>query len=368
MGKSPTRGVACWRGFRYNRRSMNDASGAHKRRPRYRGTHPRSFQEKYKELNPARYAEDVERIIARGDTPAGSHRPIMVREVLEALEPKPGETAVDATLGYGGHARALLPALLPGGRLYGLDVDPLELPKTEARLRAEGFSADVLEVRRMNFVALPKLLATEGLAGVDVVLADLGVSSMQMDDPARGFTFKREGPLDLRMNPRKGVPASALLAAMSEEDLRLVLRDNADETYAEQIARALCARRGQIATTTALAAVVREALPAPARAKAGDDPVRRTFQALRIAVNDELTALDTFLRVLPDCLSPGGRVAILTFHSGEDRRVKQAFREHLRKGLYAAVAPTVLRPTPEERHANHRAASAKLRWAVRGPT
>jgi 16S rRNA (cytosine1402-N4)-methyltransferase len=188
---------------------------------------------------------------------------------------------------------------------------------------------------------------------------------MQIDDPARGFTFKREGPLDLRMNPRKGATAAQLLASISEEKLRRLLHENADEGHAEEIARALCARRGQITTTTALATAVREALPPAARAKARDDPVRRTFQALRIAVNGELSALDTLLRVLPTCLSPGGRVAILTFHSGEDRRVKRAFREDLKRGLYAAVAPTVLRPSAEERYANRRAASAKLRWAIR---
>lgn len=360
--------MAVRRPIRYNRRTMDDASGAHKRRPRYRGTHPRAFGEKYKELDPERYAEDVERVIARGGTPAGSHRPIMVREILEALAPRPGAIGVDATLGYGGHARAILPTLLPGGRLYGLDVDPLELPRTEARLRAEGFSPDLLVVRCTNFAALPELLAAEGLAGVDVVLADLGVSSMQIDNPDRGFTFKREGPLDLRMDPRRGLPAAELLAAIGEDDLRRLLRDNADETYAEQIARAICGRRGQITTTIGLAEAVRAALPPAARARAGDDPVRRTFQALRIAVNEELTALEAFLRALPYCLVPGGRVAILTFHSGEDRRVKQAFRDHLRAGLYAAVAPEVVRPGPEERRSNRRSASAKLRWAVRGPS
>jgi 16S rRNA (cytosine1402-N4)-methyltransferase len=344
---------------------MHDETGGHKRRTRYRGTHPRAFGEKYKELNPERYAGDVEKVIARGDTLAGSHRPIMVAEVVQVLRPRPGEIAVDGTLGYGGHASAILPALLPGGRLYGLDVDPAELPKTEARLRAKGFTPDVLQVRRLNFAALPQLLAEEGLSGVNSFLADLGVSSMQMDNPARGFTFKREGPLDLRMNPEKGQPASALLAAMGEEKLTRLLEENADEPYAEAIARVLTARRGALATTTALAAAVREALPAEKREEAGDDAVRRTFQALRIAVNREFSALDTLLHVLPYCLNPGGRAAILTFHSGEDRRVKRAFQDGLERGLYSTISPTVLRPTPEERYANPRASSAKLRWAVR---
>ncbi|MHB0938337.1 MAG: 16S rRNA (cytosine(1402)-N(4))-methyltransferase RsmH [Armatimonadota bacterium] len=341
---------------------MHDETGEHKRRPRYRGTHPRAFGEKYKELNPERYTEDIEKVMARGDTPAGSHRPIMVEEMVQALRPQAGEIAVDGTLGYGGHTSAILPALLPGGRLYGLDVDPVELPKTEARLRAKGFTPDVLQVRRLNFAALPQLLAEEGLSGVDIFLADLGVSSMQLDNPARGFTYKREGPLDLRMNPEKGQPASELLATISEEKLARLLAENADETHAEAIARALTARRGDLTTTTALAAAVREALPAGEEA---DDAIRRTFQALRIAVNQEFSALDTLLAVLPYCLNPGGRAAILTFHSGEDRRVKRAFQEGLERGLYSKISPTVLRPTPEERYANPRASSAKLRWAVR---
>ncbi|HEY3378734.1 MAG TPA: 16S rRNA (cytosine(1402)-N(4))-methyltransferase RsmH [Armatimonadota bacterium] len=340
---------------------MDEISGEHQRRPRYRGTHPRAFHEKYKELNAEQYAADMDKVLARGNTPAGSHRPIMVAEIMQVLQPQPREIVVDATLGYGGHARELLRAVLPGGRLYGLDVDPLELPRTEARLRALAVPPEALQVRRTNFAALPQLLAEEGLGGVDVLLADLGVSSMQLDNPARGFTYKREGPLDLRMNPAKGAPAAVLLETISEEKLARLLRDNADETYAEPIARALCARRGEISTTKALAEAVRAAVPATE----GDDPVRRVFQALRIAVNGEFSALDTLLNVLPYCLNPGGRAAILTFHSGEDRRVKHAFVEGLARGLYADIADTVLRPASAERHANSRSASAKLRWAVR---
>lgn len=345
---------------------IDDTTGGG-RRPRYRGTHPRAFHEKYKELNPERYADEVEKVMARGDTPAGSHRPIMVAEILQVLRPQPGDIAVDGTLGFGGHARALLQAVLPGGRVFGLDVDPLELPKTEARLRTEGFSAADFQARRTNFAALPRLLAEEGLPGIDLFLADLGVSSMQMDNPVRGFTFKREGPLDLRMNPGKGVPAAELLATIDEAKLTRLLRENADEPYADEIAHALCSRRG-ITTTTALANAVRavvSTLPADIDAEVIDDPIRRTFQALRIAVNQEFSALDTLLHVLPYCLNPGGRAAILTFHSGEDRRVKHAFAEGLQCGHYAAIAPTPLRATPEERHTNPRASSAKLRWAVR---
>jgi 16S rRNA (cytosine1402-N4)-methyltransferase len=335
-----------------------------KRRPRYRGSHPRQFHEKYKEHQADRYAEDVEKVLARGKTPAGTHRPIMVREILECLAPQPGAVAVDCTLGYGGHARELLRAVQPGGRLLAVDADPLELPKTEARLRALGFPPESLQIRRMNFAGVAQWIAQETPEGADVMLADLGLSSMQIDDPARGFTFKVEGPLDLRMNPHRGQPASVLLAKISEKELRLILEENADEPRAGSLAKALlqARQRTPIETTTALANVVRTTLP---EADA-DAAVRRVFQALRIAVNEEFTALETFLRQLPGCLAPGGRVAILSFHSGEDRRVKQAFKAGLRDGSYCQIAEDVVRASPEERRANPRSTSAKLRWAKRG--
>lgn len=344
----------------------------HVRRPRYKGTHPRAFHEKYKEHDPDRYAADLERIVASGKTPAGTHRPIMVQEILQVLQPRPGDLAVDATLGYGGHASELLNAVLPGGRLLALDVDPFELPRTEARLRARDVPAEALIVRRSNFAGLAGVLAAEALPGANVLVADLGLSSMQIDDPTRGFTFKRPGPLDLRMNPQRGQPASALLATIDERKLARLLEENADQPAAEDLARGLVAVRGRqpIETTTDLADAVRDALRTLSGAGTGDgddpDPtVRRVFQALRIAVNDEFTALETFLRQLPACLAPGGRVAILTFHSGEDRRVKQAFRAGAAAGVYARVAETVERAGPEERRANPRSTSAKLRWAVR---
>jgi 16S rRNA (cytosine1402-N4)-methyltransferase len=344
------------------------AAPVHRRRVRYRGTHPRRFGEKYKEHNPERHAAEVLKIIESGKTPAGSHRPICVAEVLTVLAPKPGEIAVDATLGHGGHALEIIRALLPGGRLYGLDVDPLELPRTEARLLAAGIPPESLVTRRTNFAGLPKLLAEEGLPGVDLVLADLGVSSMQIDNPERGFSFKHDGPLDLRMNPQRGRPAFALLAAAGEQELARLLEENADEPRANLVARAICRAQAQtpITRTAALARVIRTTLP-PQRVNRDetDATVRRVFQALRIAVNEEFTALEMFLRHLPDCLKPGGRMAILTFHSGEDRRVKKAFQAGARAGTYASVARDVIRPTAEEIRANPRAASAKLRWAIR---
>lgn len=334
----------------------------HHRRPRYRGTHPRRFAEKYKEHNPQRYAGTVAKVLASGKTPAGTHRPIMVAEVLEVLAPRAGEVAVDATLGYGGHAREILPRLLPGGRLLGLDADPIELPKTEARLRAAGFGPEVFTAVRSNFAGLPQALAAHGLAGANVILADLGVSSMQLDDPARGFSMKLAGPLDLRMNPQRGQPASALLVKLLPAALEDMLTENADEPYAVELGRVLAGMK--FATTTALAEAVRAALPRLPRDEA-NLTVRRVFQALRVAVNDEFSALETFLRNLPTCLKSGGRVAVLTFHSGEDRRVKQAFEAGLQARIYSAIAPEVIRPSAAERHANPRSAPAKLRWAVR---
>ena len=333
----------------------------HRRRPRYAGKNPRRFEEKYKERDPERYTETVAKVLAAGKTPAGTHRPIMVAEVLEVLHPQPGEIAVDGTLGYGGHARELLARLQPGGRLIGLDVDPVELPKTEARLRAMGFGPTAFTAHRSNFAGLPQVLAAEQLPGADVILADLGVSSMQLDDPARGFSVKFGGPLDMRMNPNRGQPASALLGRIGADALAGLLAENADEPHARLLATALAGH--PFTTTTALADAIRAALPDDTTDDEADNAVRRVFQALRIAVNDEFSALDSFLRVLPACLNPGGRVAILTFHSGEDRRVKKAFAAGQRAGLYAAIADDVIRPTPAERHDNPRSTAAKLRWA-----
>jgi 16S rRNA (cytosine1402-N4)-methyltransferase len=287
---------------------------------------------------------------------------------MEILAPRPGQVAVDATLGHGGHALELLRALLPGGRLYGLDADPIELPRTEARLRAAGIPPGSLVVRRTNYAALPQLLAAEDVAGVDCVLADLGVSSMQLDDPARGFSYKLDGPLDLRMNPRRGEPASALLARLTEQQLAALLIENADQPRADQIARSVKHAQAQnpILRTGDLARVIRGTLsPAPRSTEEINGTLARVFQVLRIAVNDEYGALETFLRHLPACLKPGGRIAILTFHSGEDRRVKAAFRDGERSGIYAEVAHEVIRPGAEEIRANPRASGAKLRWAVR---
>jgi 16S rRNA (cytosine1402-N4)-methyltransferase len=343
-----------------------------KRRPRYSGTHPRKFSEKYKELNPAQYPETVAKVLAAGKTPAGMHRPIMVQEILKVLAPKPGETAVDCTLGYGGHTIELLKAIQPGGKLLALDADPVESRKTEERLRAMEWNTGQLIVRNTNFAGLQKALAGIDVVSADLILADLGVSSMQLDDPERGFTFKREGPLDLRLNPGKGESAAQMLSHIEESELATILRDFSDEPRAEEIAHAIIGARREepIRSTFGLARAIRSALLRSRRLTKGaedeiSDSIRRVFQALRIMVNDEFGALENLLRVLPSCLSSSGRVAFLTFHSGEDRRVKRSFQDGLRAGVYSEVALEPIRATAEERHANPRASSAKLRWAAR---
>ncbi|WP_395750467.1 16S rRNA (cytosine(1402)-N(4))-methyltransferase RsmH [Prosthecobacter sp.] len=345
--------------------SEEEVPTPHRRRPRYSGKNPRRFEHKYKELNPERYAETIAKVRASGKTPAGQHVPILLKEIMQVLAPQPGERAVDCTLGYGGHASALLKAVQPGGTLLALDQDPIEIVRTEARLRATGCEETALVVNRMNFAGLSRALGELGWSdGVDVLLADLGCSSMQFDNPARGFSFKHDGPLDMRMNPQRGASARDFLQKISVEKLTAILSENADEPHAKLLAQALA--ESDFATTCSFAEAVRRAMPHRVDEEEREATVRRVFQALRIAVNEEFTALDTFLRLLPSCLRPGARVAILTFHSGEDRRVKHLFREGLRSGIFSATNDEVIRPSSQETRDNPRAAPAKLRWAVKG--
>jgi 16S rRNA (cytosine1402-N4)-methyltransferase len=338
------------------------------RRERYRGSHPRRFEQKYKELDPVKHAETIAKVLASGKTPAGQHVPILVEEILSVLKPQPGESAVDATLGYGGHAQRLLATLQPGGCLLGLDQDPIELPKTTERLRQLGYGEDAFLSRRANFAGIVDAVKAVGWhEGADLVLADLGVSSMQIDNPSRGFSFKLTGPLDMRMNPQRGQSAADLLQRLDSRKLESLLIENADEPYAGVLARHLSekAAHGKLTTTKALAETIRTALPRHAPEEERELSVRRVFQALRIAVNEEFSVLEAFLRSLPHALRPGGRVAVLTFHSGEDRRVKQAFQIGLQEGQYSSIATEIIRPSREETQANPRASSAKLRWAIR---
>ena len=340
----------------------------HKRRVRYKGTHPRSYKEKYKEHQPEKYQADVEKIIQSGKTPAGMHISIMVDEILDVLQIQPGQIGLDATLGYGGHTRRMLEKLEGRGHMYATDVDPIESEKTRQRLADLGFGPEILTIRRMNFADLDQVAPGEKF---DFILADLGVSSMQIDNPERGFTFKQDGPLDLRLDPTSGVPAAQRLRELDRDELEAMLVENSDEPYADKIAKGIMEvfrRGGSIDTTRQLAAVVEKALeflPAKDRKEAVKKACQRTFQALRIDVNSEFEVLYSFLEKLPGVLKSGGRVAVLTFHSGEDRLVKQAFRQHLREGVYSDVAADVVRPSAEECFRNPRARSTKLRWAIK---
>lgn len=349
---------------------MENQEKVHKRRVRYSGTHPRNYKEKYKEHNPEKYAETIEKVIRKGSTPAGMHISIMVQEILDFLQIKPGMTGLDATLGYGGHTKAMLQCLNGEGHIYALDVDPIESAKTKERLANQGYGEEVLTVRLQNFADIDLVTKDTGKK-FDFILADLGVSSMQIDNPERGFSYKVEGPLDLRLNPLKGVSAAERLKEVTEEELVGMLVENSDEPYAEEIAATVMKwfRNGkEIATTTQMKEVVEQALvyvPKAEREEAVKKSCARVFQALRIDVNSEFEVLYSFLEKLPEVLAPNGRVAILTFHSGEDRLVKRSFKELERAGIYKEASKDVIRPSAEECVRNPRAKSTKMRWAIR---
>lgn len=347
---------------------MEQQSG-HKRRVRYKGTHPRTYQEKYKELQPEKYGDTIEKVIRKGGTPAGMHISICVKEILEFFQITPGQTGLDATLGYGGHTQEMLKCLDGRGHLYALDVDPIESVKTGKRLAGLGYGPEILSIRQMNFADIDQIAAEAG--PFDFILADLGVSSMQIDNPERGFSYKFEGPLDLRLNPQKGITAAERLKTISQEELQGMLLENADEPYAQEIASAIvrAIRRGEpVETTTKVREIIAAALaflPEEDRKEAVKKSCARTFQALRIDINNEFEVLYAFLEKLPHALAPGGRAAILTFHSGEDRLVKKSFKQYLREGLYREISQDVIRPSAEECTRNPRARSTKMRWAIR---
>ena len=401
-----------------NNQSENQET-PHKRRVRYKGTHPRSFHEKYKEANPEKYADTIEKVISKGSTPAGMHLSIMVDEILESLQIQPGEQGLDATFGYGGHTKAMLQKLQGQGHMYALDVDPIEIVKTQKRLEDAGFGTDILTVCQINFAKIDKVAAyalasektvapiisedmiegvlqntvsAENSPAFDFVLADLGVSSMQIDTPERGFSYKIDGPLDLRLDPEHGESAAERLASVTKDEFMGMLIDNSDEPFAEEIARVVFGRMrkgGAIETTTALREAVEEAINQVSEKKLRDvaqnlskgkevtsnlptlrqemakKACARVFQALRIDVNSEFEVLYSFLDKLPGILKPGGRAAILTFHSGEDRLVKQSFKQLKKAGIYSEILEDVIRPSAEECRRNPRAKSTKLRWAVR---
>ena len=344
-------------------------SQEHKRRVRYSGTHPKAFKEKYKELQPEKYAEDVVKVIQSGKTPAGMHRSICVKEILEFLQIAPGQIGLDATLGYGGHTQEMLKCLESKGCLFAIDVDSFELPRTRERLERLGYGSEILKIKQMNFSEIDQIAIESG--PLNFVLADLGVSSMQIDNPERGFSFKSEGPLDLRLDPNKGEPAAERLKNISQDELEGMLIENADEPHAKEIARAIISvtKKGiDISTTTQLKQIIANALgfiPEKDRKDEIKKSCQRCFQALRIDVNNEFEVLYEFLEKLPSVLADGGRVAILTFHSGEDRLVKKSFKRFFSEGVYREIAPEPIRPSAEECNSNSRAHCAKLRWAIK---
>ena len=349
---------------------MNQESQTpHKRRVRYKGKYPKKFEEKYKELQPEKYKDTIEHVISKGNTPAGMHISIMVKEIIDFLEIKPGQVGFDATLGYGGHTRAMLECLKGQGHMYATDVDPEESAKTRKRLAEQGFGEDILTIKLQNFCTIDEIAKEVG--GFDFILADLGVSSMQIDNPKRGFSFKVDGPLDLRLNQESGISAAERLDTISREELAGMLDENSDEPYCEEIAKAITdeIRKGnRIDTTTKLREVIEKTLdflPEKEKKDAVKKTCQRTFQALRIDVNREFEVLYEFMEKLPSALRPGGRVAILTFHSGEDRLVKRALKDGYKAGIYSDYAKDVIRPSAQECAQNGRARSTKMRWAVK---
>ena len=341
----------------------------HKRRVRYKGKYPRRYEEKYKELNPEKYGETVQHVIRKGNTPAGMHISIMVPEILDFLQIRPGQTGFDATLGYGGHTKAMLQCLQGKGHIYATDVDPEESAKTRKRLEEQGFGEDILTIRLQNFCTVDEIAKEVG--GFDFLLADLGVSSMQIDNPKRGFSFKVDGPLDLRLNQASGISAAERLETISQEELAGMFYENSDEPYSEEIAKAITEtiHRGQpVDTTTKLRQIIEETLtfiPEKDRKETVKKTCQRVFQALRIDVNNEFEVLYEFMEKLPGVLKPGGRAAILTFHSGEDKLVKKALKAGYKEGIYTEYSRDVVRPSAEECVKNPRARSTKMRWAVR---
>ena len=360
-----------------------DHAGNPRRRPRYAGTHPRRFDQRYKELDPASYPEIHDHVRAQGRTPAGTHVPVLIEEVCAALHPRPGDVVVDCTIGYGGHAREFLKHIAPTGRLIGLDMDAAELQRTAHRLGGGGQTSESpsdvppssprVKLHRCHFGGIGKVLAREGLDGCDIIFADLGASSMALDDPARGFSYKHDGPLDMRMDDRLRRTAADLLAALSASELSARLWELADEPDHERIAQAIVERRAvePITRTRQLARLVLVAKGRSWRKRgpnagtpAGErHPAARTFQALRIIVNDEMGGLEQLLRVASYCLRAGGRFGIISFHSGEHRRIQRAFRDGLRAGLYAVISEDPTRPTLQEIVANPRSRAARFRWA-----
>lgn len=347
----------------------NQPQTPHKRRVRYKGKYPKRFEEKYKELNPEKYQDTIEHVIRKGNTPAGMHISIMVPEILDFLQIQPGQTGFDATLGYGGHTKAMLEKLDGRGHMYATDVDPEESAKTRKRLADLGFGEDILTIKLQNFCTIDEIACEAG--GFDFLLADLGVSSMQIDNPKRGFSFKVDGPLDLRLNQEKGISAAQRLESISQDELAGMFYENSDEPYSDELAKSITdyiRKGGHVDTTTKLRRIIEETLsflPEKERKDTIKKTCQRVFQALRIDVNNEFEVLYEFMEKLPNALKPGGRAAILTFHSGEDKLVKKALKAGYKAGIYSEYSKDVVRPSSQECVQNPRARSTKMRLAVK---
>jgi 16S rRNA (cytosine1402-N4)-methyltransferase len=387
------------------------ASNPHKRRERYSGRYPKNFKDKYKERQGD--AATISKVLAKGMTPAGQHVPIMVKECLHYMGLEDNQQnsepilVVDCTLGYGGHSSHILKQIMNNAdaRLIAFDQDTVEIKKTEERLRRsvlnqndtvmessaddEEYNDDILFTAvNQNFAELGSYLTlTNQLGKVTSLLADLGLSSMQIDNNDRGFTYKRDGPLDMRMNPQDDSVETAyeLLQRLRVRQLKSILKENSDEEFAAELAVGLIGTGNKIpATTIELANRVRE-IARPLIEKQNnwnsgqqlgknqakklksqlDSTIARVMQAMRIEINGEFHVLDKLLDELPTILSPGGRVVMLTFHSGEDRRVKKSFKSGFNSGIYSAWSRDVVRPTNEEKRDNPRSSCCKLRWAIR---
>jgi 16S rRNA (cytosine1402-N4)-methyltransferase len=305
----------------------------------------------------------------RRSTAAGAHVPVLLAEVLRLIDPQPGHVVADCTLGFAGHALPLLERVGPAGLLVGLDLDPANLEPAREKLSGTG---NPFHLHHGTFAGLQTALGEAGQWQVNALLADLGMSSMQVDDRRRGFSFMRDGPLDMRMDPTRGPTAADLLNTLPAADLAAAFRDLGDEPRAEAVAVAVAAAR-PVTTTSQLRELIDRAAPVQVLRGVGFPPERkqllapatRVFQALRMLVNREKPALEQLLRALPQVLAPGGVAAVIGFHSGEDRLVKAAFRAGRRDGTYSAGSDDPVRPTPAERLANPRSRSAKLRWVRR---
>lgn len=358
-----------------DRESAENKDGQpHRRRARYSGTHPKRFAEKYKEHAIEAHPELAAHLQEKGKTPAGTHVPILVDEIMDLLHPRAGEIVADCTLGYGGHAAAFARRIGQTGKLIGLDVDGTELERTRQRLA--GLCPDVpMAFFRSNFAGIANILRQEAPEGFDIIFADLGLSSMQIDNPQRGMSYRQDGPLDMRMDDRRKQTAADLLNTLSEEALAEAIWELSDEPDHAVIARRIVEQRQRqpFATIGQLVELVLEVkgmtigdYKRQQRQRPGAlHPAARTFQAIRMLVNDETGSLKELLRVAPYCLRAGGRIGIISFHSGEDRLVKHAFADGYRDGVYAAISEDVVAPTRAEIATNSRSASAKFRWAVK---